>query len=82
MNPNNLLDLPLTNEEYVALKGNRCPLCCSAALEGKSFEIVGRHAYQDVRCLDCDSSWTDIYNLHAYREHSTLEGNTLFVDLK
>lgn len=48
-----------------------CPNCQSQNIEGGSVEIDEGTATQDIRCLDCDSSWTDHYTISHI---SNLEG--------
>lgn len=43
---------------------NTCPACgvCDD-VEGQEVEIIGIEFYQDVQCLVCDATWTDVYSL-------------------
>lgn len=72
MNIKEPLDIPLSNEEYVALKGVRCPFCGSCGIEGDSFDFDGAEASQKIRCLDCDNTWTDVYKLVGFHPSSDL----------
>jgi len=56
----------LTNKQKKSyLKNNygSCPKCKSNDIEGSSVEIDGKETYQEVRCLECDLAWRDIYTL-------------------
>jgi hypothetical protein len=54
--------------EYLAKKGNHCPVCGSWQVEGNSApEVEGNSAHQKVYCLQCEASWVDIYTLTDYR---------------
>lgn len=59
-------DAPFTDEQrdaYIASGGTTCPVCGSIALEGDSVDIDEGRAMQDVSCVDCNSTWTDVYTL-------------------
>ena len=43
-----------------------CPHCHSESIEGKSFETDTDEIWQDMYCLDCDSTWTNTYKLTGY----------------
>lgn len=58
-----------TDAEYID-RPNHCPFCDTDQLEGDGVEIDGRNAYQEIRCLKCDKSWTDYYVLIGYNETS------------
>lgn len=57
---------PLTDAEYVATLGTRCPVCQSTRLDGGSVEIDGATASQEIRCKACGASWNDTYTLTGY----------------
>jgi transcription elongation factor Elf1 len=40
-----------------------CPVCGFDQVDGGSVEIDGTQARQSVTCLECDASWTDVYEL-------------------
>jgi transposase-like protein len=61
------LNLPLSNDAYVAVRGNVCPHCSSddiTATTGLSAE--GGSAWQDVVCNSCGKEWQDIYTLTGW----------------
>jgi hypothetical protein len=66
MNKRNSLAQTLSEEEYIALRGERCPNCASSCIEGDSIEIGGNGASQSIRCLECDATWVDVYVLSGY----------------
>jgi hypothetical protein len=45
------------------MNNNKCKICNSEMLEGGSFETMDNRVSQDVECLDCCSTWTDVYTL-------------------
>lgn len=63
----------MTEEEYVAAGGVRCPKCGSQNLSGDSFDTWAGGASQSIGCNDCDAEWTDMYKLVGYGEIMTPE---------
>ena len=61
----------LTDAEYVAKLGTRCPVCQSTQLEGGSVNIDGGVASQDIWCKTCGASWNDTYTLTGYTDLDT-----------
>ncbi len=55
-----------TPEEYAAVKGVCCPACGSFNTSGGPVDVDGGYAFQEIDCLECDSSWTDVYRLVGY----------------
>ena len=58
----------MTDEEYVAAKGTKCPSCRSTNLVGNPVEIDGGTATQNMICGDCFTTWTDLYRLVGVME--------------
>jgi len=59
----------MTNEEYVAKKGVRCPNCNSGDIEGGPLTVGEPNAnecWQEVSCLNCNSVWHDVYTLDRF----------------
>jgi len=56
----------MTQKQYVKSDGVRCPYCNGGNIEGESVEIDAGGASQEVRCLDCDKAWLDVYKLTGY----------------
>jgi hypothetical protein len=56
----------LTDKQYVKKNGGVCPHCGEDQIEGESVEIDGGEATQDVSCLGCGATWTDLYKLVGY----------------
>ena len=57
----------LTNEQYIAVQGARCPCCDSERIEGRGrVDVDGGFAYQGMYCLNCNASWKDSYKLRGY----------------
>ncbi len=61
---------PLSDEEYVAAGGGKCPACGSREIEGGSIEVDSTIAWQSVRCNDCGAGWNDTYALTGYSDLS------------
>jgi len=40
-----------------------CPVCGHTDIEGGSVEVDGATAKQECGCVNCGSSWTDVYVL-------------------
>lgn len=67
----------MTKEEYVKSWGLSCPHCGSTNIQTIGpieADGDGICAWQDVECNDCQSAWTDEYNLVGY-DHLTTEEN-------
>lgn len=60
-------------EHYVTKHFNTCPSCKSTQIEGHEVCIEGNAAYQDISCMDCDSTWTDKYILSGYFDLSEVK---------
>lgn len=58
----------LSDKEYADVKGTVCPVCGSDDLDGGSVDIDAGTATQEVVCLECLSSWTDVYTLTGYAD--------------
>ena len=56
----------VNTEDYVKRGGNFCPNCQEGQIEGDSVEIIDNEALQKMRCLDCGSSWHDVFRLVKY----------------
>jgi hypothetical protein len=52
--------------DYRLRGGNYCPVCGCDEIEGDSVDIQGAYAVQEVRCLQCEHSWSDVYKLMGY----------------
>ena len=62
-----------TSEEYVKTGGLLCPVCGGSTLESTSaMQVDDGVAWQEIVCVDCESTWTDTYTLDGY---SNLENN-------
>jgi hypothetical protein len=60
--------MALTNAEYIAARGTRCPACGSTDTVGQEVVVDAAGAYQMARCQKCDASWNDIYTLAGYTD--------------
>ena len=54
-----------TQKEYLKAYAH-CPACNSDQIEGYSIDIDGNECSQDITCLSCWSTWTDVYTLTGY----------------
>lgn len=58
----------LNDAEYVQQGGYICPFCKSPNIEGVAgVDVEGGVALQEIRCMDCDSLWHDVYRLIGYQ---------------
>jgi hypothetical protein len=57
---------PMTDAEYAACGGLKCPFCRSGNLEGDKPEPDGDSAVSDERCLDCEAEWKGIWQPVGY----------------
>ena len=54
----------MSDKEYVATGGSKCPHCGEEAIEGNgSIELDNGIAWQDVGCGACNNTWVDVYKL-------------------
>ena len=57
----------LSQKEFVANEGRRCPMCLSVELRCVgSLEATGGAAAQSMECNDCGATWVDVYHLTGY----------------
>lgn len=61
-----MADKITTSEEYARTGGVCCPVCGEHAIEGGPIEIDAGGAWQNITCTECESTWTDQYNLCGY----------------
>ncbi len=50
-------------QEYLRKGGVGCLFCGSTNIEGGSYDYESPELGQQVRCLECGRSWTDVYVL-------------------
>ena len=60
----------LQKKEYLEGPNYKCPYCGEIDIEGGFVEIDGNDALQEVSCLECSKTWTDVYKRSDIREHS------------
>lgn len=58
----------MTEAQYTALRGCRCPSCGSSDVEGGFVNIDGGTASQAVCCGECGAGWSDTYTLMGYAD--------------
>ncbi len=66
--------------EYLKSGGDHCPFCETpdqkiggVNLSGGHVNIEGKYAHQDVRCENCGSEWTDVFERVEIQETETEE---------
>lgn len=67
---------PFTKEQllaYAESRGTTCPYCGSASIEGETFEVSRREAWQNIYCQVCGESWQDVYTLFGIAPHTNGE---------
>jgi hypothetical protein len=54
----------MSDDEYTNVEGMECPRCHSGDVEGTHiFNIDGMKVCQEVKCLDCQFVWDNVYEL-------------------
>jgi hypothetical protein len=66
---------PMTDAQYIAIKGVRCPSCGSSDVSGSHLEVDAGTAFQPMTCSECGANWSDSYVLSGY---SDLDGGIDF----
>ena len=61
---------PMSQHDYLA-NPNHCHVCRSDNIEGCGIEVNSNIAWQPIRCVVCDASWSDQYILHSYEMTET-----------
>lgn len=67
--------IALTDEEYVATSGTKCPHCGSTRIVAYDSNFDGAYASQTVCCSSCNATWSDVYKLIGFKLDG-LEGET------
>lgn len=75
-------DKMLTNEEYLTHEGTICPVCGGDEIEGGPVQIESCAAWQEMGCINCGSSWHDVYDLIEYQLQYDGISKTKFVNGK
>jgi len=66
--------MPMTNVEYSATKGRKCPNCGSANLVFKSpIARMPNNPMQDMECRVCKAEWQSEFVLSAYIPKATYD---------
>ena len=63
------MTVPMTDKEYVAAAGLKCPSCGlkdENVVEAGHPEIDARVVLVPVRCARCEAEWVDVYELVGY----------------
>jgi hypothetical protein len=58
---------------YALHGGLHCPACRSPQVSGEHINIEEGKAYQEMSCLTCPATWTDVYQLQRYVDLDTGE---------
>ena len=56
--------------DYIQSGGVCCPYCGSDQIEGDSYDHQEGCVTQEICCLSCDKSWTDVHSLTHIEETS------------
>jgi predicted Zn finger-like uncharacterized protein len=59
-------DGPMSDEQYLAVKGVRCPYCGSYDISSEEIDADGGEGTADVECDNCGKTWTDLFGLRGY----------------
>ena len=59
----------LTEKQYVAEGGGKCPVCKGTDIVGGSTDYIGDTIIQEIHCQVCQASWNDLYKLDGYEFH-------------
>jgi uncharacterized Zn finger protein len=62
-----MASVPMTDAEYVAAGGQKCPFCGSDAIEGGLDRREGRHLHVQAECDECGALWTETFTLTGYK---------------
>lgn len=54
--------MPISNKEYIN-NSSLCPVCGSGNVTGHMGDCNNNVMYYNLLCMDCLSSWTDVYRL-------------------
>ena len=57
---------PISEFQYVAKGGLRCPICGCDDIEGGPWDSSPGEAWQEITCRECESMWVDLYKLTGY----------------
>lgn len=63
----------LTNEEYIAIEGARCPFCGGEDIERSLSEVDGAEITLEAVCASCERTWQDVYVLSYARMAEVVE---------
>jgi C4-type Zn-finger protein len=65
----------ISQRDYVKDGGNHCPVCGGDNISASETNYSGSIMWQEVRCVDCEARWNDLYELRSYEilEHPTLK---------
>jgi TusA-related sulfurtransferase len=50
-------------QEYLAVKGTKCPYCSSRNIESLDQNSDGNEIWIKIECLDCKKTWVELYKL-------------------
>lgn len=57
---------PMSEAQYVACGGNRCPFCGGVDIVAEKISMDGPCGSEDTSCEDCEATWTTAYQLSGY----------------
>ena len=56
----------MTDNQYVACEGSKCPFCKSTDLEHTNAVIERDEGWQDVECMECHAIWENHFILNGF----------------
>jgi hypothetical protein len=49
---------------------SKCPVCGSEDVSFDNLNVDDGHVYQDGDCIECDASWSNVYNFSGINRNS------------
>lgn len=56
----------MSSKVYVENNGMKCPVCFGKHVRG-SWNMNDTKFWSDMRCIDCNSQWEQVYKISGYR---------------
>ena len=57
------IKIMMDKKDCIDKRGQMCPFCKGASLQGGFVQVEKGEAFQKMDCLECEKSWTDVYRL-------------------
>ena len=71
MNQTTEFQAPMLPSEYASHGGASCPVCRSQEIISGIPQMDGPHAWAEIECEFCKSTWNDYYQLTGYSDLET-----------